>query len=248
MITHAYIHEYGMGKMEPEHKGVQAELLERGIPVSLFTRKRLDRRQLKLLPSTLVVGNHPTIKKALKYLGKTNLPESCYPSSIEAFLKRNILSSTIAAIEASLLSGNLALPLFIKPQGVDKKFTGFVLHDFDDLRHFTGASRQTAVFVSEVVRWQSEHRVFVTQGSIQGIRHYDGNSDLQPDLQEVQACIQQLEASGQATAAYGIDFGVLASGETALIEWNDGYALGAYGLERKLYCDLLIARWLELMK
>lgn len=53
--------------------------------------------------------------------------------------------------------------------------------------------------------------------------------------------------SGQAPAAYGIDFGVLASGETALVEANEGFSLGAYQIESSLYTELLFTRWQELL-
>jgi len=53
--------------------------------------------------------------------------------------------------------------------------------------------------------------------------------------------------SGEAPSAYDIDFGVLASGETALVEANDGYALGAYQICGHDYTDLLFTRWEELL-
>ena len=48
-------------------------------------------------------------------------------------------------------------------------------------------------------------------------------------------------------AGFGIDFGLLSTGETALVEMNDGFALGAYAISARDYTDLLIARWEELM-
>ena len=49
-----------------------------------------------------------------------------------------------------------------------------------------------------------------------------------------------------APAAYAIDFGVTDDGRTLLIEVNDGYALGSYGLFYPDYSKLLSARWAEL--
>lgn len=50
-----------------------------------------------------------------------------------------------------------------------------------------------------------------------------------------------------APAGYGIDFGVTADRRTLLVEVNDGYALGCYGLQHDLYAQLLSARWSELV-
>ena len=49
-----------------------------------------------------------------------------------------------------------------------------------------------------------------------------------------------------APKGYAIDFGVTADGKTVLIEVNDGYALGSYGLMEIDYAKLLSARWAEL--
>ncbi|SHJ63651.1 protein of unknown function [Clostridium cavendishii DSM 21758] len=49
-----------------------------------------------------------------------------------------------------------------------------------------------------------------------------------------------------APNGYAIDFGLTDKGETLLIEVNDGYALGYYGLFNLEYAKLLSARWAEL--
>lgn len=49
-----------------------------------------------------------------------------------------------------------------------------------------------------------------------------------------------------APNAYGIDFGVTSNGEALLVEVNEGYALGCYGLFPHLYAKFIITRWAEL--
>ena len=49
-----------------------------------------------------------------------------------------------------------------------------------------------------------------------------------------------------APAGFGIDFGVLLDGRTVLVEMNDGYSLGSYGLNAVEYSELLEARWAQL--
>ena len=67
-------------------------------------------------------------------------------------------------------------------------------------------------------------------------------------LSGMPGAVSQSRESCQAPSAYGIDFGVLSSGQTALIEVNDGYSLGAYAIEAKSYTDLLMTRWHELLR
>lgn len=104
------------------------------------------------------------------------------------------------------------------------------------------------MFCAETVYWLTEYRVFVVNSDIVGIKHYWGDESIPLNLKEVEEAINHFEASPERTNGYGIDFGVLQNGETALIEWNDGYALGSYKLDHELYTDLIIARWEEMMR
>jgi hypothetical protein len=144
------------------------------------------------------------------------------------------------------LFGGSGQPVFAKPLGRQKRFTGHVFFGPDDLIHLEGASRSTSILCAEVVHWLSEFRVFVIRGEVVGIRHYHGDPTYRADEGVVCEAVPILEASGEATAGYGIDFGVLADGRTALVEWNDGFGLGSYGLDRGLYTELILARWCQL--
>ena len=67
------------------------------------------------------------------------------------------------------------------------------------------------------------------RGLVVGIRHYGGDPANLPDDEVVSESVRTLNTSGQATAGYGLDLGVLSSGQTALVERNDGFSLGSYG-------------------
>ncbi|HJG68240.1 MAG TPA: ATP-grasp domain-containing protein [Staphylococcus ureilyticus] len=47
-------------------------------------------------------------------------------------------------------------------------------------------------------------------------------------------------------AGFSLDFGVTKTGQTLLIEVNEGYSLASYGLYDIRYAKLLAARWAEL--
>jgi len=79
------------------------------------------------------------------------------------------------------------------------------------------------------------------------VEHYHGLETKELDMEFVGSCIDVLENSKERTAGYGIDFGILEDGSTSLIEWNDGFALGAYDLDGEKYTHLLLSRWQELM-
>ena len=67
-------------------------------------------------------------------------------------------------------------------------------------------------------------------------------------MKEVEEAVTIFENSNEKTAGYGIDFGVLLNGETALVEWNDGMALGNYGITPNDYAELFLARWEQILQ
>ncbi|MBJ6764455.1 ATP-grasp domain-containing protein [Myxococcaceae bacterium JPH2] len=245
MVRAAFVQEYGQGRMESEMRAVLDVLRARGVPVEPFLAKRLERRQLPVSRDTLVAGDVPTVLGALKLLGIEPPPTCDYPPSLAALLHRRVWPSTVRQLKALVLQGATG-PVFAKPGERRKRFTGHVFRDVDDLLALEHASASTPLWCSEVVQWQSEFRVFVLRGAIVGVRHYAGDPSVRLDEARVTEAVATLEAAGEGTAGYAVDFGVLSTGETALVEWNDGFSLGAYGLPPEEYTQLTVARWCEL--
>lgn len=245
MIRRAFVQEKGNGRLDPETRQVVDELRRRGLPVDLFTEKLLARRRLALAPDTLVVGYVPVVLGALQQLGVPAPVPNDYPASLRPLLHRRVWESTVGEVEIREGSGTLD-GVFVKPKGRVKQFTGFVVESRADLWRFGDVSRRQHVHCSEVVHWVSEQRIFVIDGRIVGVRSYAGDPAVTPDEAVIARALSSLLAAGEAVAGFGIDFGVLANGTTALVEMNDGFSLGSYGLDDGLYTDLLVARWSEL--
>lgn len=247
MITVALLQELGNGRVESEVKSLAEALRRRSVQHQFFHEKQLQRRRLDLQRNTLVAGHIPVVLSALRQMGISPPPPNDYPESLRPWLRRRIWTTTVKAVVSHLQAG-VRTPFFAKPVGRHKRFRGHVFQSWDDLRALGGASDQTQVICSEVVEWRSEYRVYVVHGQIVGVRHYLGDRELTVDLREVEEAVARFEASGEATAGYGIDFGVLTDGQTALVEVNDGYSLGSYGLEDDLYADLIVARWCQIVR
>jgi hypothetical protein len=244
-INKAFIEELGSRRMESEMCDVYDELCHRNIPVELFTDKRLHRRQLPVAKDTLVVGYVETMYTVFKLLGIQPPSPNDYPSVLQPLFHRRIWNSSLQELMNSVTESGT--PIFAKPSKQRKLFTGQVFKHSADLNNIDHAPMTTPIFCSEVIDWLSEYRVFVIHGSIVGAKHYDGDSAVKIDEQVAIEAVRLLEKSDDTTAAYAIDLGVIPNGQTALIEWNDGFSLGSYGLDRSVYTDLLIARWNELM-
>jgi len=230
--------------MEPEHQQVLEELQNRGVTCETFTMKRLDRNQLIFDNETLVVGDHEVMKRVFKRL-RYNCNTDAYPEELRSYLKRNLRYASVQSFLSDIALGAFQ-PSFVKPKEDSKLFTGFIVSS--EVSILTNLPKNTKIYISEIVDWQSEFRVFVIKSKIVGIQYYHGDKNQTVDLDVVQQAVEDFRRSEQYTEGYALDFGVLKNGETALVEWNDGYALGAYDLDKSLYTDLLISRWEEIIE
>jgi len=190
----------------------------------------------KTRPDELVVGGVSIVTRKLQSFG-IEVPNIDYPEELTPFLGRKIWKSTLEAV----LSDPRGWPVFVKPIQ-EKAFTGFILKDEKSIPRLYRAKKEEPVYCSELVDFEAEWRVFVRYGNILDARPYQGDWHLHFDAGIIEQAVRDYHS---APAGYAIDFGVTADGETLLIEINDGFALGTYGLDPIQYAKLLSARWCE---
>lgn len=163
-----------------------------------------------------------------------------YPKELMPYLGRRIWQSTIKEV----IQAQHRWPLFMKPL-TGKLFPGKVVASERDLIGSFQPKSNPAVLCSEVLSFRREWRCFVRYGKILDIRSYKGDLRAAYDYHVIAAAVRDYQS---APAAYGIDFGITSNGETRLVEVNDGYSLGSYGLDPLLYAKLLAARWAEITR
>ncbi len=247
MFSSAYLQFSGRGPLRHEEQLLKAECDRLGVPVILYTRKNIERRNLPLSRETFIAGDMPAMHGAMRQLG-IDIPEpDDYPLSLRSFMHRRVWKSTLDTVEQGI-SMNMGAPVFAKPAERRKSFTGRVFSSYADFSAVGSVSRRQEVWCSEVVSWRSEFRVYVIGERIVGIDHYAGDPGVPLDRRVIDDALAAYRQAGETPSAYGIDFGVLTSGQTALIEANDGYALGAYKIEARPYTELVMRRWAELLE
>jgi hypothetical protein len=188
-------------------------------------------------PAEIVVGGIGIVRDRLQLLGVCT-DEIDYPAELHSFLGRRVWSSTIDTVS----DHPEWWPIFVKPvEG--KRFTGRVVNGTADLVGCGTCGEDVDVTCSEVRRFVAEWRCFVRKGRILDVRPYRGSWRISLDTTFVEEAVASYSA---APAGYAADFGVTEKGETLLVEVNDGYSLGSYGLEPHAYAALLAARWAEL--
>jgi len=178
-------------------------------------------------------------RQALAHLGLSVPSVPTYPEALHRFLGRKIWTSTIDRIA----SEPEEWPVFVKPLGDAKKFTGVLVRGTGDLVGCGDMSFDTPVWCSEPITLLREWRCFLRYGKILDVRPYTGNWRTAFDPRVIEDAVQSWP---EMPRGCGVDFGVDAEGRTVLVEVNDGFALGAYGLPPLLYARLLSARWTEL--
>lgn len=245
-ITRALVEQEGQGRMIAEQALARDELLRRALPVDTFLLKDLQRRRVLLAPDALVVGTIPAVRLALRHLGVEAPAPLDYPDALRPWLRRAVTATTVRELSRAMRDGSIAAT-FVKPREQQKRFTGFVAIDRGALGHVEALGQATPVWCSEVVTWRSEQRVFVLDGAIVGVCTYS-DCDEPVDLAVVREAIGAWRAAGDMPRACAMDFGVLDDGQTALVEVNDAFGVGAYGLDAAPYVDLLAARWEELTR
>lgn len=246
-FSHAYLEEIGSGRLRIEETLVRSELERLGLDFSTYTKKRIQRRQLPLTRSDFIVGDIDCMQGAMRQLG-IELPElDDYPDALAPFLHRKTWPSTVQEVLARIGEDHCE-PFFVKPARRRKLFTGCVVSGPNDMHKLDRVSRIEPVICAEVVQWISEFRVFVTGCDVVAVDHYAGDPSRRLDLDTIRSALTLFAGRPGAPAACGLDFGVLATGETALVEANDGFALGAYHVSAEPYFQVLTTRWTQLLR
>lgn len=185
----------------------------------------------------LIVGGIGIIKRRLQDFG-IECAEINYPQVLNKYLGRRIWKSTINEIANT----PKVWPVFIKSvEG--KRLSSKIINSIHDLVGCGCCDDNYEVLCSDPVDFIAEWRVFVRYGKIFDVRPYKGDWKVHYDPKVIENAIKDYAT---APDAYGIDFGVTSKGETLLVEVNEGYALGCYGLFPHLYAKCLITRWSEL--
>lgn len=191
-------------------------------------------------PTVGISGYVGDIHTALTKLGKPTPANFDYPQELSDFLNRKIWKSTLSEVRASTNR------IFIKPIE-QKMFTGFIWEDdVASRRKIVTCDDSIEVWCSDALNFVAEYRIFVLDGKILDVRFYKGKWDKIPNSWHPATAMVYYFKS--APRAYCLDIGILENGSIALVEVNDGFAFGHYGLLPTLYARMLSARWNEMTK
>ena len=166
-----------------------------------------------------------------------------YPEVLSEFLGRKIWKDKINNINSNPDKWNI----FVKPIK-EKAFTGKVIREPKDLIGCGSCYENYDVLCSDIVDIKREWRCFYYYGDIIDIRPYKGDYHYHYDANVLDEMLKKINEWEDVPYAFCIDIGVTADGKTILIECNDCYSLGSYGLYPLSYAKMIAARWAQLYK
>jgi hypothetical protein len=227
----------------------------------------------------MVVGY---IDDTIKYIQRCNKPVPYQLNIPDALRKEQYLGREIKFMTLGEFKKETKLPVFVKPDEYIKRFSSGIIKNqtskkelFEKDSAGDPLDEDQIVLTSDVVDMVSEYRCFMNWDSmtgkhkIIGIRHYQGDCTIFPDINSIK---EMAEAYHNAPRAYGLDVAIIKKQvndsmtnllnsirkdrdmpekndyvyKTVLVECQDMWSIGAYGLDPVIYANLLKKRWYEI--
>ncbi|MCR5608382.1 MAG: ATP-grasp domain-containing protein [Lachnospiraceae bacterium] len=175
-----------------------------------------------------------------------------YPEVLNKYLGRKVWKDTINNISSH--EEKWSAGYFVKPVR-NKAFTGKIISSIKDLIGCGSCYEDYEVIVSEPIDILAEWRCFIRYDKIMDVRPYGSISHTEYegykyhyDADVLEAMINDFKTWEERPTACSMDICYTKDGRTLLVEVNDAYALGCYGLPGLLYAKLISARWSQVME
>ena len=186
------------------------------------------------------VGSIDGMSMLFKNIGKYPTPID-FPVSVvkSGLLNREIVTMKLNDFVNDFKRTNK--PMFVKPVQT-KLFDGALISKQEHLSYLR--LENCDVFVCDPIEILSEHRVYVHNKKAIYSCNYSGDFRISPDFSYADKLI---DAYKEQPIAYTIDVAILKDGSMTVIEFNDFWAIGSYGLYCLNYAEMLLDRYCEIV-
>jgi hypothetical protein len=189
-----------------------------------------------LLKTNLFVGSVEFMQEVFRRVGLNN---------VRLPANSNRESQIITLSEAFELAKTKQI--FIKPYEI-KAFPATIL-DGANYSYLNNVPRDTKVFCYEPFNspiW-SEWRCYIHNNQLVDVRNYSGEFKSLPYLGGIPNLIKSNKDLGFPNT-YTIDIAELENLKQVVVEYNDMWAIGNYGVPNDLYLEMLKTRYFDIMK
>ena len=188
------------------------------------------------------VGSIDGMTKLLKNIGKYPEPID-FPNSI---IESNLLNRNISTMKLNDFINdfkNNNIPKFVKPVKT-KLFDGMLISKIENLNYLRDLDN-IDIIVSDKIDIVSEHRVYVHNKKAIYSCNYSGDFRINPDFNYVDLLIENYI---DQPISYTIDIAILSDCTSTVVEFNDFWAIGSYGLYCIDYAQMLLDRYEQIIK
>jgi hypothetical protein len=190
----------------------------------------------KQIKNNLFVGSVEFMRKVFDRIGIYNvrLPKNS-----------NRESELITLGEAHQRAAN-GEKLFIKSYDI-KLFTGLILDGciYSSLENLSDDTKVIAYPVFKK-RLLSEWRVYIDNNQIVDAKNYSGDFKIMLDFNYVENVLKENKKDFPRT--YTIDIGIFEDNQNIVVEYNDMWAIGNYGVPNDIYLNALRNRYFEIIR
>ncbi len=221
---------------------------ELGEPIKTYNASHIFTDYIPCTKDDIVVGHIDHCRRHVKKITGKDTPNIDYPMELIPYMGRKFRRTTLNEIYTSILDNDgIIEPIFIKPVE-QKHFTGFVCRSFSDFsKKCVGHDHSKEIYCSGVVNFVSEYRVYIHRHRVSACLRYAGDYSVAPSKRRVEEMLYALR-NANMPVAYSIDVGVTDTVATLLVECNDGFALGNYGMLSRDYAEMHRDRWNQLVE
>ena len=207
--------------------------IEQDLPYKLISYDEIEKYS-NLIKTNLFVGSTEFMSKVFSFMNKSpKVPKNSNRSCRILTLK-----------QAKEFSKERSI--FIKPTKI-KLFTGFVLDQYSyNCINILPDNTEVMVYDPFIESISSEWRLYINNNKIVDARNYAGDFMITPDWNYAKQVLE--ENRSNFPISYTIDIGILKSGKNEVIEFNDMWAIGNYGIPNDLYIRLLKDRYWEIIR
>lgn len=219
----------------------------RGYEVKPFTKTDIMSGKITdyMLKTHVFVGCIDTMKLIFRQLKCTpeiiTFPEPFYNANL---LQRYVWTTSIGNV-IEMINSNTSRTLYVKPATEVKSFDCMKINK-NTLHSLMHLEPNTDVIVSNPFNHKivAEYRCYINNSVIEDIRLYTG--DPLQYINNISKIVFAISNYKNAPTAYTIDIAILENGSIAVIELNDFWSIGSYGLEPELYSIMLENRYKEI--
>jgi hypothetical protein len=220
---------------------------ERGYEVELFSLADLctgnmDRELKSAAEDTLLFAIPEVMRMALRRLDKQEPPLFELPDCLMPWIGRFTWETTLGQVREQVDSEISFNPFHIRPLDSKRIFKGTIVYGLRDLIPSASLADETPVLAQQKVEFASEWRALVFRDKVIHLARTKGDVLRYPDRETMLAAISSFT---NRPIVYGMDWGITPSGQTQLIEVNDGIAAGNLGMHGQAYVAMIEAKWRE---